>query len=77
MPPECTTLVARIQKSLHTRLGWYAILQSTSLPKQHLLLARDLCWLMAGMGYAQEYHVERYLRECFVPRIAPVSRKRS
>lgn len=26
-----------------------------------------------GMGYAQEYHVERYLRECFVPRIAPVS----
>lgn len=27
-----------------------------------------------GMGYAQEYHVERYLRECLVPRIAPVSR---
>jgi acyl-CoA dehydrogenase len=27
-----------------------------------------------GMGYAQEFHVERYLRECFVPRIAPVSR---
>ena len=27
-----------------------------------------------GMGYAQEYHVERYMRECFVPRIAPVSR---
>ena len=27
-----------------------------------------------GMGYAQEYDVERYLRECFVPRIAPVSR---
>lgn len=26
------------------------------------------------MGYAQEYHVERYMRECFVPRIAPVSR---
>lgn len=28
---------------------------------------------LGGMGYAQEYHVERYLRECFVPRIAPVS----
>ncbi len=27
-----------------------------------------------GMGYAQEYHVERYLRESLVPRIAPVSR---
>lgn len=26
-----------------------------------------------GMGYASEYHVERYLRECFIPRIAPVS----
>ncbi len=28
-----------------------------------------------GMGYAQEYHVERYLRESFIPRIAPVSRE--
>lgn len=26
-----------------------------------------------GMGYASEYHVERYLRECMIPRIAPVS----
>ena len=28
-----------------------------------------------GMGYAKEYHVERYLREIFVARIAPVSRE--
>lgn len=28
---------------------------------------------MGGMGYASEYHVERYMRECFVPRLAPVS----
>jgi acyl-CoA dehydrogenase len=28
-----------------------------------------------GMGYAKEYNVERYLREIFVPRIAPVSRE--
>ena len=28
---------------------------------------------LGGMGYAKEYHVERYLRECFIPRIAPVS----
>jgi acyl-CoA dehydrogenase len=28
---------------------------------------------MGGMGYAAEYHVERYLRESFIPRIAPVS----
>lgn len=28
-----------------------------------------------GMGYAQEYHVERYLRESLIPRIAPVSRE--
>jgi len=28
---------------------------------------------LGGMGYAAEYHVERYLRECFIPRIAPVS----
>lgn len=28
-----------------------------------------------GMGYAKEYHVERYLREVLIPRIAPVSRE--
>ena len=28
-----------------------------------------------GMGYAKEYHVERYLREIFVNRITPVSRE--
>ena len=27
-----------------------------------------------GFGYAKEYHVERYLRESMIPRIAPVSR---
>jgi len=26
-----------------------------------------------GYGYAKEYHVERYLRESFIPRIAPIS----
>jgi len=26
-----------------------------------------------GFGYAREYHVERYLREALIPRIAPVS----
>jgi acyl-CoA dehydrogenase len=26
-----------------------------------------------GMGYAREYHVERYLREAWIPRLAPVS----
>ncbi|KAK5282681.1 hypothetical protein LTR16_005731, partial [Cryomyces antarcticus] len=25
-----------------------------------------------GMGYAKEYHVERYLREVLIPRIAPI-----
>jgi alkylation response protein AidB-like acyl-CoA dehydrogenase len=28
-----------------------------------------------GMGYAKEYHVERYFREAMLPRIAPVSRE--
>lgn len=26
-----------------------------------------------GMGYAKEYHVERYLRECLIHRIAPIT----
>ncbi|KAK4135799.1 putative acyl-CoA dehydrogenase [Trichocladium antarcticum] len=30
---------------------------------------------LGGMGYALEYDVERYFRECLVPRIAPVSRE--
>jgi acyl-CoA dehydrogenase len=28
-----------------------------------------------GMGYAKEFHVERFMREAFIPRIAPVSRE--
>lgn len=28
-----------------------------------------------GMGYAKEFHVERYLREIMIPRIAPVSQE--
>ena len=28
-----------------------------------------------GMGYAQEYHVERYFRECVACQLAPVSRE--
>lgn len=28
-----------------------------------------------GFGYAKEYHVERYLREIMIPRIAPISRE--
>lgn len=28
-----------------------------------------------GFGYAREFHVERYLREAMIPRIAPVSRE--
>jgi acyl-CoA dehydrogenase len=26
-----------------------------------------------GMGYAKEYHIERYMREAWIPRLAPVS----
>ena len=44
-------------------------------------LAAEACWhacetailTHGGMGYAQEYHVERYLREAQIARIAPVS----
>ena len=28
---------------------------------------------LGGMGYAKEYHVERYFRESLIPRLAPVS----
>ena len=39
--------------------------------------AHDACQTailtLGGMGYAREYNVERYLRESYIPRIAPVS----
>ena len=46
-------------------------------------LAADACWMAAdqalqthgGMGYARDYHVERYWREARVMRIAPVSQE--
>jgi acyl-CoA dehydrogenase len=28
-----------------------------------------------GMGYAKEYHVERYFREILIARLAPISRE--
>lgn len=28
---------------------------------------------LGGMGYAADYHVERYLRESYIPRIAPIT----
>jgi acyl-CoA dehydrogenase len=28
---------------------------------------------LGGFGYAKEYHVERYLREMLIPRVAPIS----
>lgn len=30
---------------------------------------------LGGMGYAKEYHCERYLREAWIPRLAPISRE--
>ena len=46
-------------------------------------LAAEACFMACeravmthgGMGYAKEFHVERYLRESFIARIAPVSRE--
>ena len=28
---------------------------------------------LGGMGYAADFHVERYFRECLIPRITPVT----
>ena len=28
---------------------------------------------LGGMGYAKEYHVERLLRESYIPKLAPIS----
>jgi acyl-CoA dehydrogenase len=44
-------------------------------------LAAEACWRACeqamlthgGMGYAKEFHIERYLREAMIPRLAPVS----
>ena len=35
--------------------------------------AEQAVMTLGGMGYAQEYHVERLFRESLIPRIAPIS----
>lgn len=35
--------------------------------------AQTAVMTLGGFGYASEFHVERYLREVFIPRIAPIS----
>jgi len=37
--------------------------------------AEQAVMTLGGMGYAQEFHVERLFRESLIPRIAPVSRE--
>ncbi len=37
--------------------------------------AEQAVMTLGGMGYAQEYHVERLFRESMLPRLAPVSRE--
>jgi len=50
---------ANAAKFLGARAGFEACLQSVLTH--------------GGFGYAKEYHVERYLRESLIPRIAPIS----
>lgn len=68
-------------KYVAAEAGYTACERSVSVDHLRLPHARQMWQLMSsqvmamgGMGYASEYHVERYLRESFVPRIAPVSR---
>lgn len=50
-------------------------LENTWLQRQPFEACKRAILTHAGVGYAKEYHVERYLREVFIPRIAPVSRE--
>jgi len=36
--------------------------------RERLLFDRPI-----SMGYAEEFHVERYMRECLIHRLAPIS----
>lgn len=50
---------ANAAKSLAAEAGWRA--------------CERAIFTHGGMGYAKEYHVERYMREAWIPRLAPVS----
>lgn len=50
---------ANAAKYLGAEAGWHA--------------AEQAVMTHGGMGYAQEYQVERYLREAMIPRLAPIS----
>ena len=80
---------AHVQLNAAWRLTMYAAqrydrgLECGEAANSAKYLAAEACWLAAdravqthgGMGYATEYHVERYFREARVQRIAPVSQE--
>lgn len=54
------------------RAGSHICSDSTLLMR---LVINSAVMTHGGMGYAADFHVERYLRESFVPRLAPISRE--
>ena len=42
-------------------------------PKTAFTACETAVMTHGGMGYAADYPVERFLRECLIPRLAPVS----
>ena len=50
-------------------------MKSDALAEAGFRAAEQAVMTHGGMGYAQEYHVERLFREAMLPRLAPVSRE--
>ena len=61
-------------------MNWNAVAEAANTAKYLAADAVDLATdaavqTLGGMGYATEYHVERYWREARLQRIAPVSQE--
>ena len=55
--------------------GAEAMRQNTLAAEAGFRACETAVMVHGGMGYAKEYHVERYLREVMIARLAPVSRE--
>ncbi len=76
MELEAAELMMRKAASLYDRgepCGPYANAAKYLAAEAGYRACETAVMTLGGMGYAREFHVERYLREAWIPRLAPVS----
>jgi acyl-CoA dehydrogenase len=65
--PRVCDLLCAVDRGEEVNTAKYCTVEPSFLPCETAVMTHG------GMGYAREYHVERYFREIQIIRIAPVS----